>query len=135
MASPDLMPAFLKMISALALVIGIALIVLWLFRKLMKGSVGLRSDAEAIKIVSSKYMGSKHSIALVDVIGHILVVGLSPTGMSLLAHLDDKDSHDRLLCMHEAQGTDVPFAEHVARLTSRFSSLSDAGEKKSERNA
>ena len=135
MNSPDLMQALLKMISALSVVVGIAFITLWGFRKLVNGRTHSRSNAKSIEIVSSKYLGSKHSIVLVDVVGHILVVGLSPSGMSMLAHLDDKDSHARLTGMCAKKGEDVSFIEYLSHLTSRLHSPGESGERQRDHNA
>lgn len=135
MNSPDLMPALLKMFSALSLVVGIAFITLWAFRKLMNGRVRSRSDAKAIEIVSSKYLGSKHSIVLVNVVGHILVVGISPSGMSTLAQLDDEDSHDRLAAMDGQRGEGIPFAACLSHLASRFYSAGESGERQRDHHA
>ena len=123
MTSPDLMPAVLKMISALVLVAGIAFVALSLFRRFVKGTLRPGRDDEAIRIVSSKYIGSKHSIVLLDVMGDVLVVGLSATEMTMLAHLDGKDYRDRLSHVAEKERREVSFAEHLAGLTSRFCAL------------
>ncbi len=135
MNSPDLMPALLKMFSALSLVVGIAFITLWAFRKLMNGKVCSRRDAKAIEIVSSKYLGSKHSIVLVDVVGHILVVGISPNGMSTLAQLDDEDSRDQLAGMDGQRGEGIPFTACLSHLTSRFYSAGESDERQRDSHA
>jgi flagellar protein FliO/FliZ len=94
MNSPDLIPSFLKMISALAITLGIMIIAIYLLKKAIKRT-GVINDG-LIKILSTKYLGPKNSIMLIDILGDILVIGVSSNQISLLTKIVDNDSLEKL---------------------------------------
>jgi flagellar biogenesis protein FliO len=59
--------------------------ILWWFR----GRKSIRNRPTIIQKLAAVPLGGRRSIALVDVLGHKLVLGLSEKGMSLLARIDD----------------------------------------------
>ena len=90
-------PALLKMISALALVLGIMIGLAFLFRRFFQQTGISMSDGEAIHILSVKYLGPKSSIMIVDILGKIVVIGVSQQYMSHITTIDDEDA---LLKLH-----------------------------------
>jgi flagellar protein FliO/FliZ len=96
MDSPELFSSLLKFASALAVTIGVMILTAWLFRKIMRRGGGEINDRELIRILSSLYLGPKSSIMLVDVLGRVIVVGITSGTISLLTEIMDPESLEHL---------------------------------------
>lgn len=91
MSSKDsgLFSASLKMASTLGLVLGLMFVVFHLFKKFgLKNSV-FGGEGKPIKVLSTGFLAPRKSIALVEVAGDILVVGISNDQISLLSNVQD----------------------------------------------
>lgn len=85
----SLVSSFLKMIFALAIVLGLLIGVMYFVKRFMQ-QTGPASDNHAlINVISSKYLGPKSSIILVEIMDKILVIGISGQQMTTLASIDD----------------------------------------------
>ena len=85
----SLFSSFLKMIFALAVVLGLLIGVMYFVKRFMQ-QTGTDSDNQSlINVISSKYLGPKSRIILVEVIDKILVVGVSHQQMTTLASIED----------------------------------------------
>lgn len=89
-------PALLKMISALALVLGIMIGLAFLFRRFFQQTGISVSDGAAIHILSVKYLGPKSSIMIVDILGQVVVIGVSQQHMSYITTIDDEEALAKL---------------------------------------
>ncbi len=78
--------AVLQMAWALAVVVGLILVIYALARRRL-GPTALRG--EAIKVVELRHLMPKTSLALVEVHGRELLLGISAGGIELLADLSD----------------------------------------------
>ena len=96
MDSPELFSSLLKIASALAVTIGVLILTAWLFKKIMRRGGGEINDRELIRILSSLYLGPKSSIMLVDVLGRVIVVGITSGTISLLTEIMDPESLEHL---------------------------------------
>jgi len=83
-------PALLKMISALALVLGIMIGLAFLVRRFFQQTGMATPDGSAITILTVKYLGPKSSIMIVDILGEVVVIGVSNQQMSYLTTIDDE---------------------------------------------
>ena len=90
MDSPDLISSTLTMIAALAVVLGIMLAVLMVMKKVMNRGLG-GNDGRLVTVLGSRYLGVKKSIAVVQVPGAVLVLGIAGDQLSLLTQLDPAD--------------------------------------------
>ena len=116
--TPDLFTTAIKMLSALGIVLG-GMFVLFYFMKryLKRNAIG--STEKLIKVLASSYIGVKKSIALVEVPGAVLVVGITHDNISLLSKIEDKDTLDKF----KVQGVDqtqTTFSDQLQKLSSRF---------------
>lgn len=85
----SLISSFLKMIFALAVVLGLLIGVMY-FVKIFMQQTGPVSDNQAlINVISSRYLGPKNRIILVEVLDQLLVVGISNQQMTTLAAIED----------------------------------------------
>ncbi|NTW06998.1 MAG: flagellar biosynthetic protein FliO [Syntrophaceae bacterium] len=85
----SLIASFLKMIFALAVVLGLLVGVMY-FMKIFMQQTGPACDNQAlINVISSKYLGPKNRIILVEVLDQVLVVGICNQQMTTLATIED----------------------------------------------
>jgi flagellar biosynthetic protein FliO len=122
MNSPDLIPSFLKMISALAITLGIMLITIYLLKKAIKRT-GVINDG-FIKILSTKYLDPKNSIMLIDILGDILVIGVSSNQISLLTKIADDDSLEKLNSINVKGERNPPFSDYLMHYKTKIFSRS-----------
>ncbi len=111
MNSPELFPSLLKIISALAVTLGVMIMVAYLFKKLVKKGGGAINGKELIKILSAKYLGPKSSIMLIEVLGTIMLVGVSSSKISLLTEIVDSDSLEQLKDIQGKGGKSSSFSD------------------------
>ena len=87
----DLFSASLKMASTLGLVLGLMFVVFHLFKKFgLKNSV-FGGDGKPIKVLSTGFLAPRKSIALVEVAGDVLIIGISNDQISLLGNIQDAE--------------------------------------------
>jgi len=84
----DLLTAFVKMVSALAIVLGLMALTAYLFRKYLNPKLGGAGGGMLLRVKGTIPLGVKKEIALVEVGGKILVVGVTPTQISLLCEME-----------------------------------------------
>lgn len=122
MNSPELFPSLLKIISALAVTVGVMIVVAYLFKKIVKKGGGAINGGELIKTLSVKYLGPKSSIMLIDVLGNIMVIGVSSSKISLLTEIVDSESLEQLKDIHGQEGKSVSFSDCLKGLLKSNSS-------------
>ncbi|MCD6154019.1 MAG: flagellar biosynthetic protein FliO [Syntrophobacterales bacterium] len=116
MNSPELFPSLLKIISALAVTVGAMIVVTYLFKKIMKKTGAGISNEDLIKILSVKYMGPKSNIMLIDVLGNIMVIGVSSGGISMLTEIVNSESLEQLKDIRGEKVKNLSFSDHLKRL-------------------
>ena len=116
MNSPELFSSLLKIISALAVTVGVMIVAAYLFKKIMKKGEGEINGRELIKILSSKYLGPKSSIMLIDVLGNVMVIGVSSSNISLLTEIVDSESLEQLKDIQGRKRGNASFSDSLKRL-------------------
>jgi flagellar biosynthetic protein FliO len=116
MNSPELFPSLLKVVSALAVTLCVMIVAVYLFKKIMKKGGVKMNDSELIHILSVKYLGPKNSIMLVNVLEHILVIGISSSKISLLTEIVDSGSLEQLKDIQGQESKPPPFADYLKGL-------------------
>jgi len=116
--TPDLFTTAIKMLSALGIVLG-GMFVLFYFMKryLKRDTIG--STEKLIKVLASSYLGIKKSIALVEVPGAVLVLGITHDNISLLSKIEDKETLDQFR-VTGADQTPTSFSDQLQKFSSRF---------------
>ena len=114
---PEMWTTALKMITALAIVIGFLFISLHLFKRMYKNKL-TGPGGNLINVLASSYVGVKKNVALVEVPGTVLVLGITNDRISLLSEIskDDVDAESRRI---SAAKKPTAFTEHLRRLTSK----------------
>ncbi|MDX9746221.1 MAG: flagellar biosynthetic protein FliO [Syntrophales bacterium] len=100
-------PALLKMIAALAVVLGIMVGLAFLVRRFFPQTGLAASDGSAIRILAVKYLGPKSSIMIVDILGRAVVIGISNQQVSHIMTIDDAASLERLDSLSRQRGGQI----------------------------
>lgn len=85
--TPDIYASLFKMGLALSIVLSLLFIALFLFKKLFGKKIGMTGQNQGIRVITSAYIGPKKSIALIDISGERIVVGITPDHISMLTRL------------------------------------------------
>lgn len=86
----------LKMVYMMLVVLGILFSVFYLFKKFVwKNSVFAGQD-KPVNVISTGYLGPKKSIALVEVAGEVLVLGIANDNISLLSNIKDQNKVEKI---------------------------------------
>jgi flagellar protein FliO/FliZ len=94
--TPDLFSSAVRMVSALAITLGILFVIFYFLRRLFDKRGGALGSRGLIRVISTTYLGGKRSLVLADVAGEKLVLGLAPQTITLLAKIDSEGSIDRI---------------------------------------
>lgn len=89
--SPDLLSASLKMGYTLILVLGVMFLLFHAFKKFGLRNSVFGGDGKPIKVLSTGFLAPRKSIALVEVAGDVLVIGISNDQISLLGNVNDPE--------------------------------------------
>ena len=115
--APDVASSALQMMTALGIVLGGLLVVFYLFKRYLKRDGG-GGQGQLIRVIANQYIGIKKNIALVEVPGAVLVIGVSNERISLLTKIEDKEHLESL--RQQFTGITPSFSDHLQRLTSRL---------------
>ena len=127
MSTFEFLASLLKMISALAVVLGVMLAGLWAVRKFMNKSGTGVDDGQQIRVLSTRYLGPKSSILILDVLGTVIVVGVSGGQMSMLTTITDEDALERLRTSRSGDSASRAFLDPIALYKRKLKTLSIVG--------
>ena len=96
MDSVAILPSFFKMIFALAIVLGLLVGAMYFFKRILPRTSVRMSDNSLINIIATRYLGPKGSIMLVEVLGKVIVIGISSNQMSHLETISEPEALERL---------------------------------------
>jgi len=113
-AAPDLLPSALKMIAALAVVLGGLFVMVHLARRYLQRT-GAPGKARLVRVVASQPIGVKKAVTLVEVPGCVLVLGVSGDRIQMLTRLDDPQVLERVRSHEGAEA--VSFYDHLSKFT------------------
>lgn len=115
MENISLMSSFLKMIFALAVVLGLMIGIMYFLKNFMNRPAPSGNQQDLINIVHSKYLGPKSSIMLIEVMDQLIVVGISGQQMTTLAHIDDPLFVEKIKARRQTQNISFS-ADKISRL-------------------
>ena len=127
MSTFEFLASLLKMISALAVVLGVMLACLWAARKFMNNKGKGVDDGQMIRVLSTRYLGPKSSILLLDVLGNVIVVGVTGTQISMLTTITDEESLERLRAPRSGDSSSQPFLDQITLYKRKLKTLSLVG--------
>jgi flagellar biosynthetic protein FliO len=116
-------PALLKMFFALAIVIGLLVAAMYVFRRYLGHSPSGSRDGSLIQIVSTRYLGPKCSILMVEVLGKVIVLGLTSGQMTVLTTIDDDRALEKMNAVREHEAPKPVLVNHLKRYTEKIKTL------------
>jgi len=107
----SLIVSFVKMLFALAVVLGLMIASAYLLKRVISHTPAGIDNGNAINILMTRYLGPKHSIMMIEVLGQMLVVGVSSGQMTLLTKITDPVLVERMYNMQKVQSMGMPSAQ------------------------
>ena len=117
--TPDLFSSAVKMVSALAITLGILFLVFYLLRWFFSTKGGNLGSRGLIRVISTTYLGGKRSLVLADVAGEKLVLGLSPQTITLLAKIESEATLEKIGTAEKDGQTGRPFLWYLESFMAR----------------
>ena len=89
-SQPDLLEATLKTFAMLCVVLGLLILILYLIKRFfyLRNS---SSDEKLIKVIAASHLAPKARIALVEVMGKKLVIGVSQDSIRFLTNIESSE--------------------------------------------
>jgi flagellar biogenesis protein FliO len=103
---------FLRMIASTLLVLTLLGGLLYLLKR-MQAKLGVQTSGRQMKLVESLSLNSRHKIAMVQLDGHTVLVGVSPGQMACLAHWKNDDPGHIAFAPQSYASVQQPGAHHV----------------------
>jgi flagellar biosynthetic protein FliO len=88
--------SFFKMLVALAVVIGLMITSAYYIKKYFLQSMPEMNGSAMINIVSTRYLSPKNSLLLIEVLGQVMLVGVTGQQMSMLSRIDDPEALEKI---------------------------------------
>ena len=120
---PDLIATALKMLIVFGVLLGGLVISLYFIKKVIRNKAG-QSGQRMVKILANTYIGVKKSIALVEVPGSILVVGITNEQIHLLTKIDDVEIMEQVTTP-ENDPMRWSFSDHFQKISARYKKRKD----------
>ena len=104
----DFWDSFLRMASALALVLALIGGLVLLVRRFAGTRLGVAGSSQIVQVLGSGYIGPRKTISLVSVAGEFFAVGMTPTELVSLGHIQDRERVQQFLSTAAAGRPVVP---------------------------
>ena len=85
---------FFNMTVTLTLIVATLILITWGLKKLMSSRLKQMNSTSEIRILERRTLSPKSSIYLIEVMGHIIVVGETPAGLQRLGEISSDDTAD-----------------------------------------
>jgi len=120
------LPSLVKMLFALALVLGLMIGAMYFIKKILHANAPEMDRGSMIRILASRYLGPKNSILVVDIAGELIVVGLSNSQMTMLTTISDKEALDMLRNIKNSDNiSSLPLSQQLARYKKKITTAMD----------
>ncbi len=90
----DFTSSFVEMVFSLGLVLAVMLALLWAVKKFMPSAAGLGGGG--MRLLARLSLGPRRFVALVEVAGEVLVLGVGGDGIRLLYKVDDPEALEQI---------------------------------------
>lgn len=115
--------SLVKMLLALAIVLGMMIGAMFFIRKILHSTSPAMDRGTLIRVLASRYLGPKNSILVVDIAGQMIVVGLSGQQMNVLATITDPEALAKLRSLPAGEeNRSLALAEQLARYREKITS-------------
>jgi flagellar protein FliO/FliZ len=128
LAQPDLFSSAIKTFSALALILAVILIGLYLVKRFWPRGSGLLNTDRLIRVITTSPIAPKKMISVVEVGEDILVLGLTDTNITMLTKVTDEQVIHRLKANRGKKNMNSPFYKQVKGLIGKYGSEGNSEE-------
>jgi len=111
--------SFFKMLASLALVIALMIGAMYLMKKYFYQSPSIVQGTGVINIISTRPIGPKNSIMLIEVLGKLILVSISGQQMSTLTTIEDPIAIEKMENIQLKERL-VPQSDPIAHVKSLF---------------
>ncbi|MCC7202983.1 MAG: flagellar biosynthetic protein FliO [Nitrospirae bacterium] len=94
---PGFTGSVIKMVASLAIVLSVMFAIVFLVKKYLGRKIGLTGQDQKIKVLTSTYLGPRKSIALVEVAGEKIVVGVTAANITMLTKVGREEDFNDIL--------------------------------------
>jgi len=115
---PDVGFSFLRVLGALAIVLGLFLCGVWLFRNWQRLFVH-HGRSPRLNVLETRPLGNRHGLYVVRYEQQRMLLASSPTSVTLISHLPDCEPPAEPLTISD----NAPFAQTLQRVLVRTASL------------
>jgi|SaaInlStandDraft_6_1057023.scaffolds.fasta_scaffold38304_2 flagellar protein FliO/FliZ len=92
----EMIPSGMKMISMFALVLGLMFLIFFGFKKYVLKNTAFGGGNKLVNVLGTWFLGPKKNIALVEVAGEVLVLGMSQDNITLLSSIIDEEKIEEI---------------------------------------
>lgn len=92
----EMIPSGLKMISMFTVVLGLMFLIFFGFKKYVLKNTAFGGGNQLVNVLGSWFLGPKKNIALVEVAGEVLVLGMSQENITLLSSIIDEEKIEEI---------------------------------------
>ncbi len=87
-----------KALLTLVTVLGLMGLSLWAFKRFMGpgAKIAVKRPSAPIKVVTTSFLGQKKNLAVVDVAGEMIVLGVTPTSINFLTKIESPQAKEEL---------------------------------------
>jgi flagellar biosynthetic protein FliO len=103
----SIMSSFFSMIFALAVVLGLLLGAVYLLKRFLPNTAPGLVDNSVINVVSARYLGPKSSLMIVEILGKVVVIGVSSDKLSYITEISGQEALEKLKTI-KAQSKSLP---------------------------
>lgn len=121
---PNLYSSAVRMVAVLGVMVGGLFALFYFTRPLLRRAGAIGGKEKVIRIIANNYVGGKKVISLISVADNLLVVGITPTNISMLTRIDDPETIEKF---KPPKGHNHPSASFMSQLK-KFSRKSEGGE-------
>ncbi len=116
-----LFTAIFKVTGALAIVLGLLMLLVWWVRKLGLGKK-LSHQGDIINILDTRMIAPKKFVSVLEVGGEYVVIGVTDTNINLLSRIENNEKLNSKLKLRQNSPTAVmPFAKSLSKALQNFS--------------
>jgi flagellar protein FliO/FliZ len=94
--SMEMIPSGMKMISMFALVLGLMFLIFFGFKKYVLKNTAFGGGNKLVNVLGTWFLGPKKNIALVEVAGEVLVLGMTQDNITLLSSIIDEEKIEEI---------------------------------------
>ncbi len=125
----ELIPSGLKMLSMLAIVIGVMFLLFFGFKKYVLKNTMFGGGQKLVNVLGSGFLAPKKNIVLVEVAGEVLVLGTSNDQITLLTNITDPEKIEEIKSVGSKGGSGLNWnMENYQQVKATSSAKKPAGQ-------